>query len=203
MNGLFCKECGHHLSKDSAFCPYCGTDLRSVGFVSVLEENKEDSGTEKNRGIGTIILSLCIIIPIYSLLAFSLRVAEATGPIIALMWIILVDVLVLFGDYELISGISELTDAPSHPLAIKNRKAIASLVLGIISLFSFILPPIIVIPLAITGIVMGSKGHNSEKTGLAIAGMVTSIIGLVISVISFIVTTFISFGVVALILSMF
>lgn len=66
--------------------------------------------------------------------------------------------------------------------------AVASLVLGIISLVigAFLAGfQWIGIVLAIVGIVLGAKNNNPEKAGLAKAGLVCSIIGLILCSITF------------------
>jgi hypothetical protein len=62
-------------------------------------------------------------------------------------------------------------------------KAVASLTLGILSLVCWYLP-IVGLPMTITGLVLGIKDHHSSKPGMAVAGIVTNIIGLVLSVIN-------------------
>ncbi|MEW6025730.1 MAG: DUF4190 domain-containing protein [Planctomycetota bacterium] len=57
---------------------------------------------------------------------------------------------------------------------------IASLVLGIIGLIAWCLP-IFGLPVTITGLVLGIKGLNSSKRGMAIAGIVMSSLGLLFS----------------------
>lgn len=67
-----------------------------------------------------------------------------------------------------------------------NGTAVASLVLGIVSIvFAFILP-IIGIICGIIGIVLGVKLRN--ESGMAKAGFIMSIIGIILSVIMWIVT---------------
>lgn len=61
--------------------------------------------------------------------------------------------------------------------------AIASLVLGIISLGAWFLP-ICGLPVSITGLILGIVGRNSSKSGMATAGIVMTIIGLVLGIIN-------------------
>ena len=63
--------------------------------------------------------------------------------------------------------------------------AVASLVLGIISIvLNFFGLGIVSIILAIVGVILGALGRkNPEKKGMATAGLVCSIIGLVIGII--------------------
>jgi hypothetical protein len=70
------------------------------------------------------------------------------------------------------------------PVTQPDRKglAIASLVLGLLSLFSFCLV-FCAGPLGLAGIITGIAGLKSSQRGLAIAGIVLSGLGLVISVI--------------------
>jgi hypothetical protein len=65
----------------------------------------------------------------------------------------------------------------------QGGKAVASLTLGILSLVCWCLP-ILGLPMTIVGLVLGIKDHKSSKPGMAIAGIVTNIIGLVLSVIN-------------------
>lgn len=62
----------------------------------------------------------------------------------------------------------------------QSGKATASLVLGCVGLLAWILP-IIGLPVTIIGVVMGSKGLKSSSRGMAIAGIVLSSIGLLLS----------------------
>lgn len=64
----------------------------------------------------------------------------------------------------------------------KSGKSIVALVLGIIGLIAWIIP-IIGVPITIVGIVLGIKSLNSKNRGLAIAGIVLCIIGLLATVI--------------------
>jgi hypothetical protein len=59
--------------------------------------------------------------------------------------------------------------------------AITSLVLGILGLVCWCLP-IAGLPMTITGLVLGVKGQKSPHRGLAVAGIVLNIIGLIFSV---------------------
>ena len=65
----------------------------------------------------------------------------------------------------------------------KNGKAIASLVLGIISLVCalFGFGAFLGIILAIIGVVLGSKARKINQTGLATAGFVCSLVGLILN----------------------
>jgi hypothetical protein len=60
-------------------------------------------------------------------------------------------------------------------------KAIASLCLGLFGLIAWILP-IIGLPTTITGLVLGMKTVNGARRGMATAGIVLCIIGLVASI---------------------
>ena len=65
---------------------------------------------------------------------------------------------------------------PSVLAPAASPKPVASLVLGIISLFAWLLP-IIGFPVAITGIVFGAKALRSHKPAAAGAGLALSIVG--------------------------
>lgn len=60
-------------------------------------------------------------------------------------------------------------------------KAIASLCLGLFGLIAWILP-IIGLPTTITGFVLGIRSVNGPRKGMATAGIVLCIIGLVASI---------------------
>ena len=75
------------------------------------------------------------------------------------------------------------TGTPKQGLAQHNGKAVASLVLGIIGLFAWIIP-LVGFPVTIVGIVMGGIGMKSQHPGMAIGGLVMSIIGLIATVIN-------------------
>jgi hypothetical protein len=62
-----------------------------------------------------------------------------------------------------------------------SGKAIASLCLGLFGLIAWILP-IIGLPTTITGLVLGIKSVNGSRKGMATAGIVLCIIGLVLSI---------------------
>lgn len=61
-----------------------------------------------------------------------------------------------------------------------GSKAIASLCLGLFGLVAWFLP-IIGLPVTITGLVLGIKSLNGARNGMATAGIVLCIIGLVLS----------------------
>ena len=63
-----------------------------------------------------------------------------------------------------------------------NGKGIASMVLGIVSLLFFWMPYITIF-LSIVGIVLAVLQNKTYKNGIATTGLVTSIIGLVLSAI--------------------
>jgi len=77
----------------------------------------------------------------------------------------------------------EPTPAPTPaPQSTGNRPglAIASLILGIITLFAWCLP-ICGAPLAIAGVITGILGLSSSSRGMAIAGLILSGLGLLLS----------------------
>lgn len=65
----------------------------------------------------------------------------------------------------------------------KNKFAVASLVLGIVSIITWLLP-IAGLPTTILAIVFGVKGRSGVKKGMATAGMILGIIFLVITAIN-------------------
>lgn len=65
-----------------------------------------------------------------------------------------------------------------------TEKAKTSLILGIIGLIAWLLP-LAGYPITIVGIVKASKSLKCSKSGMATAGLVLSIIGLVLTVINF------------------
>ncbi len=66
-----------------------------------------------------------------------------------------------------------------------NGKAVASLVLGIIGLIAWLVP-IFGLVIAIIGIVLGIIGLNSWKTGMAVSGLVLSILCFIATNINFV-----------------
>ena len=62
-------------------------------------------------------------------------------------------------------------------------KAIASLVLGIIGLIAWLIP-LFGLPISIVGLILGIKDMKSHNRGLAIAGIVLCILGLVLAIIN-------------------
>jgi hypothetical protein len=79
----------------------------------------------------------------------------------------------------------EAPQAPLFPLEAEEGKgkATASLVLGLVSVVTWIIP-IIGLPTTITGLVLGIKGLGPKRRGTAVAGIVLSIIFLVISLLN-------------------
>ncbi len=67
--------------------------------------------------------------------------------------------------------------------------ATAALVLGIIGLIAWLIP-LLGYPITITGLVLGIKSRKSEKRNMAIAGIVLCSIGLALSIICHIVSTY-------------
>jgi hypothetical protein len=74
---------------------------------------------------------------------------------------------------------------PSYPDQYPNGtgKALAGMILGIISLVFWCIP-LLGAPVAIVGLVLSNKGLKSSSRSQAIAGFVTSIIGLVLTIIN-------------------
>jgi hypothetical protein len=64
-----------------------------------------------------------------------------------------------------------------------SGKATASLVLGLISIVTWIIP-LFGLPTTIAGLVLGIKGLGPQRRGKAIAGIVLSIVFLVITVLN-------------------
>lgn len=62
-----------------------------------------------------------------------------------------------------------------------DKKAIAALVLGIVSLIVWLLP-LFGYPVSIIGIIMGIKSKDSNSKTFALVGLILSIIGLAITV---------------------
>ena len=59
-------------------------------------------------------------------------------------------------------------------------KAVASLILGLVSIITWLIP-IVGLPTTIAGVVLGMKGMQSDRKGIAIAGVVLSGIFLVLA----------------------
>jgi hypothetical protein len=70
------------------------------------------------------------------------------------------------------------SDSPSG-----EGKATASLVLGIVGMIAWFIP-LFGLPITIVGLVMGIKASKSKKRGMAKAGVVLCIIGLVLTIIN-------------------
>lgn len=75
--------------------------------------------------------------------------------------------------------------SPSLPTATPqgNGVAVASLVLGLIGLLGWCIP-LIGLPITITGLVLGIKGLKGSRPGMATAGIVLNILGLMASVVN-------------------
>jgi hypothetical protein len=65
----------------------------------------------------------------------------------------------------------------------RNGRATASLVLGLISIIAWFIP-VIGLPVTITGLVLGIKGLGPQRRGTAIAGIVLSIVFLVLTLLN-------------------
>ncbi len=62
-------------------------------------------------------------------------------------------------------------------------KAIAALVLGIVSLLTWCLP-ILGLPIALIGLILGIQAHRAAARGMAVAGIVLCAIGLTLGVVN-------------------
>lgn len=62
-------------------------------------------------------------------------------------------------------------------------KALASMILGIISLITWLIP-LFGFPTSITGLILGIIGRKSENKGKATAGIIMSSVGLVLSLVN-------------------
>ncbi|WP_299024943.1 DUF4190 domain-containing protein [uncultured Thermanaerothrix sp.] len=85
-------------------------------------------------------------------------------------------------DYEPTPSTSPSSSVSSN----RPGLAIASLVLGLITLLAWCLP-ICGAPLAIAGIITGILGLNSASRGMAIVGLILSGLGLVLSIVNSVV----------------
>jgi len=112
------------------------------------------------------------------------------GPteIIIIAVICLVPLGIIFGTL----GIVKLARRSDSALQGNSDLAIASLVLGIISLLAWLLP-ILGIPVAVVGLVFGVMSRNSSRRRMAIAGMVMSAIGLLAVVVNLGVSLFLQY----------
>ena len=73
--------------------------------------------------------------------------------------------------------------AATDPPVAQDGKAVASLVLGLVSIVAWCLP-IAGLPVSIVGIVMGVKGLKSNRRGMAITGLILSCIFLVLTLVN-------------------
>lgn len=73
-----------------------------------------------------------------------------------------------------------------------NSLAIAALILGIVSAITWLLPIAGYIT-TIIAIVLGVKGRNSEKRGMATAGMVLGIVFLIVTLLNSIIGVLLAF----------
>jgi hypothetical protein len=71
----------------------------------------------------------------------------------------------------------------AHELDNTKGKATVSLVLGVVSIFTWVFP-LVGFPTSIAGLVYGIKGLGPQRRGTAIAGIVLSIIFLVLNVLN-------------------
>jgi hypothetical protein len=61
--------------------------------------------------------------------------------------------------------------------------AIASLVLGVVSLLAWLIP-VVGLPVSVVGLILGIIGRRSRSRGLALGGIITSSIGIGLSLIN-------------------
>ena len=80
-------------------------------------------------------------------------------------------------------SVSDIPNVTAVPAAQNDRSglAIASLVLGVISL-CFTIVPICSVPMVIIGVVLGFMSTKTSKRGLAIAGIVLNLVALLSSI---------------------
>jgi hypothetical protein len=64
-----------------------------------------------------------------------------------------------------------------------SGKALASMILGIIGLIAWLIP-LFGLPITVIGLILGVNSLKSNNSGIATAGVVTSIIGLVLTIIN-------------------
>ncbi|HSR47545.1 MAG TPA: DUF4190 domain-containing protein [Anaerolineales bacterium] len=62
----------------------------------------------------------------------------------------------------------------------RSGLAIASLVVGVVSLCAWLLP-ICGVPFSVVAVILGALGLNSSRRGMAIAGIVLGAIGIILS----------------------
>jgi Na+/proline symporter len=112
------------------------------------------------------------------------------GPteIIIIAVICLVPLGIIFGTLGIVKLARRSDSAPQG----NSDLAIASLVLGIISLLAWLLP-ILGVPIAVVGLVFGVMSRNSPRRRMAIAGMVMSAIGLLAVVVNLGVSLFLQY----------
>jgi hypothetical protein len=72
---------------------------------------------------------------------------------------------------------------PPQPGNSKRTMAIIGFILGIVSLFSWLLP-ICGFPVAITAVILSALGINSSKGGLAIAGVIMGGIAILLALLN-------------------
>lgn len=81
---------------------------------------------------------------------------------------------------QALTAVPPLPYAPQQPAG-GSGQATAALILGIISLFAWCIP-LVGLPTSVVGLVLGVKALNGPARGMAIAGVATSSIGLLLSV---------------------
>jgi len=80
-------------------------------------------------------------------------------------------------------GTEELNASTTMSAQGKTGRATASMVLGIIGLFAWLIP-IIGAPVTIVGLVLGFKGLNTSKKTYAIVGITLCILGIILTIIN-------------------
>ncbi|MBS7175550.1 MAG: hypothetical protein KH056_05135 [Clostridiales bacterium] len=82
---------------------------------------------------------------------------------------------------------------PQMPARDPKGQAVASLVLGLVGIIAWVIP-LFGYPVCIIGMIMGGMGIKSSKRGLAVAGLVLSILFLVATLINSILGVLIMSG---------
>ena len=76
---MYCKKCGKMVEDNSAFCPYCGADLRGQEEVNEAIEVAEATPANEDNGPWRVFALLGFILGIVSLAGSLLFIGLTTG----------------------------------------------------------------------------------------------------------------------------
>lgn len=158
-----CPHCAEEIKATARVCPHCQRTIRSGSWKTALP-------------IGIVIAFIALVgkivyLPPTTLLEY----------ILSFIFNIFIYSLIVSGIIWILRKITRKENKMEEEQG--EGKAIASLVLGIVGVFAWLIP-LIGFPVAIVGLILGIGVMKSSYRGMAIAGIVLNIIFLVLTIIN-------------------